>query len=122
MAEASVWGLQDALSVLEDMRRHGLEAEVATYNQLIASCSKSSPAAAADVYQRMVAAGTQPNSKTFTALIGAFSKCGPIEQALDVIQVGFLSCIKGSLFGFQQGDVELKIEGLNQKIGEGIRV
>ena len=27
-----------------------------------------------------------PNTKTFTALIGTFAKCGPLESALDTIQ------------------------------------
>lgn len=34
----------------------------------------------------MVTGGVVPNTKTFTALIGAFSKFGPLEQVLDIFQ------------------------------------
>ena len=34
----------------------------------------------------MVSDGVPPNTKTFTALIGTFAKCGPLESALDTIQ------------------------------------
>ena len=35
---------------------------------------------------RMVADGVQPNTKTYTALIMAFSKAGRLESVLDVLQ------------------------------------
>jgi hypothetical protein len=34
----------------------------------------------------MCADGVQPNTKTFTALIGAFSKFGPLDKVLDILQ------------------------------------
>ena len=34
---------------------------------------------------RMVLDGAQPNTKTFTALIGSFGKLGSVSAALDVI-------------------------------------
>ena len=36
--------------------------------------------------RRMVADGATPNTKTFTALIGAFGKMGSVGAALDVIR------------------------------------
>lgn len=45
----------DALEVLEDMKKTGLQAEVQLYNLIVLSCTKlNNPRAALDVYKRYV--------------------------------------------------------------------
>jgi pentatricopeptide repeat protein len=71
------------------MRLQGCTPEPRTYNTIIAACSRAGqPAAAAAVYERMLADGVAPTGTTYTSLISAHGKAGQVEEALRVYQVG----------------------------------
>lgn len=42
---------------------------------------------AAQVYERMLAAGIKPSATTYTALISAYGRSGQVEKALEIFQV-----------------------------------
>jgi pentatricopeptide repeat domain-containing protein 1 len=80
----------------------GCSPEPRTYNTIISACSKAGqPAAAAGVYERMLADGVQPTGTTYTSLISAYGKAGQVEEALCIYQVRPLAVllVKDYVFG-----------------------
>jgi len=78
---------EDALVLLDNMLRIGLQPDEVVFNMLLAGCVQQSNASLGKrVYKDMVASGIQPSNATFSILIRLYAQCKLLDEAVDLLR------------------------------------
>jgi pentatricopeptide repeat protein len=78
-------GAHVALRLLKEMRKAGLEPDVASYVSAIAACTHAGMSEEGfHVFASMKASNVKPEVRAYTALISLCYKCGELANALDI--------------------------------------
>lgn len=77
-----------AVSLVNEMKRRGVECSVHTYTALMNVCIKCGKGnLALEAYSMLLQDGLQPNVITYNTLVDVYGKMGQWEKAIEVLQI-----------------------------------